>query len=65
MYIIAITFYVQKGVFIMPEYEKMYLKLFNAVTDALAALAEKNFGTAAELLRRGQETCEELYMDET
>ena len=49
----------------MPEYEKMYLKLFNAVTDALAALEEKNFGTAAELLRRGQETCEELYMDET
>ena len=48
MYIIAIIFYVQKGVLIMSEYKKMYLKLFNAVTDALAALEEKNFGTAVD-----------------
>ncbi len=49
----------------MPEYEKMYLKLFNAVTDALSALEKENFGIAAELLRKGQEDCEELYMTET
>lgn len=49
----------------MPEYEKMYLKLFNAVTDALATLEKENFGIAAELLRKGQEACEELYLTET
>ena len=30
----------------MPDYEKMYLHLFNAVTDALKALADQDLGQA-------------------
>ena len=34
----------------MKIYKKMYLHLFNAVTDALAQMARQNFGAAAERL---------------
>lgn len=49
----------------MPDYEKMYCVLFNAVTDALHQMEEMNFGTAATLLKLAQATCEEVYMEES
>ena len=44
-------------------YQKMYLTLFNAVTDALAALEAQNIGQAKDLLVTAQQACEELYLD--
>lgn len=41
----------------------MYSRLFNGVTDALSALEQQNFGTAAQLLRQAQQECEELFCD--
>ena len=43
--------------------EKMYLHLFNAVTDALEEMENRNYGLAAQLLKRAQQTCEEICMD--
>ena len=44
------------------DYKKMYLHLFNAVTDALGLLAEDD--RAAQLLRNAQTVCEELYIQQ-
>lgn len=44
-------------------YKKMYLKLFNYVTDALEALEGRNYGQAEDLLKRGQQEAEELYLE--
>lgn len=44
------------------DYKKMYLHLFNAVTDALELLPEDN--SAAQLLRTAQLYCEELYIQQ-
>ncbi len=44
------------------EYKKAYLSLFNAVTDALEALRESNYGQAAELLKQGQIQAEENFI---
>ena len=46
----------------MPEYQKMYVQLFAAVTDALEAMSQQNYGQAADLLRKGQQTAEEIYV---
>ena len=43
-------------------YQHMYLLLFHAVTDALSAMEHRNFGTAEEILKKGQIECEEYYM---
>lgn len=48
----------------MPDYEKMYHLLFNAVTDSLRQLEAMNFGVAAEILKQAQMDCEEVYMME-
>ena len=48
----------------MVDYQKLYAKLFNAATDALAALEQLNVGQAKELLRSAQQEMEELYMSE-
>ena len=45
----------------MPDYEKLYSALFNAITDALAQLEEQNYGISAEILRRAQREAEERY----
>ena len=47
----------------MEIYKKMYYRLFNSVTDALAAMAQQNFGAAADLLRRAQIDSEALFLD--
>ena len=46
----------------MPDYEKMYLLLFNCITDALRELQQQNLGKAAELLIHAQQATEVLYL---
>lgn len=45
-------------------YEKMYLKLFNAVTDALVQMENLNYGLAERILRDGQQKAESIYTGE-
>ena len=47
----------------MPDYKKMYLLLFNAVTDALDQLGRQNLGCAAEILKKAQADAEEVYIE--
>ena len=44
-------------------YKKMYLQLFNRVTDALTALERQDADRAANILYTAQKTCEQLYID--
>ena len=44
-------------------YQKMYIRLFNAVTDALEEMQQQNFGAARALLVQAQQDCEEIYLD--
>ena len=46
----------------MPDYEKMYHLLFNAITDALEQIEQQNFGSAKELLISAQQQAEEIYI---
>lgn len=48
----------------MTLYEKMYYHLFNAVTDALKALEEQNYGQAKSLLEQAQQEGESIYLGE-
>ena len=50
-------FYINDGL-----YKKMYLKLFNAVTDAVELLSKGKFLAARTLLIEAQRDCEELYI---
>ncbi len=47
----------------MPDYKKMYLHLFNSVTDALAALAERDPERAERILKKAQIDAEETYIE--
>ena len=47
----------------MPDYQKMYTTLFNAMTDAIENIEKLNFGEARELLIQAQQKTEELYID--
>ena len=46
----------------MPDFEKMYFRLFNALTDILDALERGDIGAARELIRQAQCDGEELYL---
>ena len=46
----------------MVDYEKMYLLLFNKITDALAELEKRNYGEAVDILQTAQKEAEEIYM---
>ena len=46
----------------MPDYEKMYHLLFNAITDALEQIEQQNFGSAKDLLIAAQQKAEEIYI---
>ena len=46
----------------MPDYEKLYHGLFNAITDALDALEKGNVLLAKCLLIRAQQAAEEAYL---
>ena len=48
----------------MPEYQKMYFHLFNAITDALVQLEQRNYGLAAEQLKAAQVDGENAYLTE-
>ena len=43
-------------------YEKMYYKLFNAITDALEQMESLNYGLAERILRDGQRKAENIYL---
>ena len=45
----------------MPDYQKIYCVLFNAITDALEQM-EKNPAKAKKLLVAAQQQTEELYI---
>ena len=45
-------------------YQEMYTHLFNAMTDALEALAAHNYGQAETLLRQAQLWAEERYLEQ-
>ena len=49
----------------MPNLEKMYFQLFNAMTDALEEIENMNFGQAKVILIQAQQECEEMYISET
>ena len=44
-------------------YNRMYTRLFNAVTDALVEMERQNFGAAHQLLVQAQQDCEDIYLD--
>ena len=44
------------------DYKQMYLKLFNAVTDAIEQMEQKNYGIAENLLKNAQSECEEIFI---
>ena len=46
----------------MPDHQKMYLLLFNAITDALEQLDAQNHGEARNTLIAAQQKAEEIYM---
>lgn len=48
----------------MPNYEKMYYTLFNAITDALRLMETKQYADAAIRLAAAQCEAEELYISE-
>ena len=45
----------------MPEYQKMYCVLFNAITDAIEEMG-RNVGVAKERLILAQQQTEEIYI---
>ena len=46
----------------MPDYEKMYHLLFNAITDALTQLETQNYGDVKDALISAQLKAEEIYI---
>ena len=46
----------------MPDYQKMYTTLFNAITDAIESIQQHNYGAAKEILIQAQQETEELYI---
>ena len=46
----------------MPDYEKMYHLLFNAITDALTQLEAQNYGDVKDALIFAQQKAEEIYI---
>ena len=44
------------------EYKQPYLTLFNAITDALLAMEQCNYGQAKVLLMEAQQEAEEQFL---
>jgi hypothetical protein len=49
---------------IMPDYEKMYFRLFNRISDAIGQVEETNYGLASDILKQAQVEGEEIYLSE-
>lgn len=47
----------------MPDYQKMYTILFNAVTDAIESIQHHNAALAEKILIQAQQETEELYIN--
>ena len=47
----------------MPDYEKLYLLLFNSITDALEALEDNNIKKAQLILKCAQSNAEDEYIE--
>ena len=45
-------------------YEKMYYKLFNAITDAMELLEKQEYQAALTLLERATQATEEIYISQ-
>ena len=58
---VFLTYYVHE-VMNMPNYEKMYFMLFNAITDAVRLLEENKIADASLKLMMAQYNVEELYI---
>ena len=50
-------FYINEGL-----YKKLYLHLFNAVTDALERLRRQDAASAQQILIKAQQDCEEIFI---
>lgn len=48
----------------MPDYQSLYLHLFNRITDALQEIEKQNFGRTADILRSAQQEAEEMYIND-
>ena len=46
----------------MPDYEKMYHLLFNAITDALTQLEAQNYGDVKDALISAQQKAKEIHI---
>ena len=46
----------------MPDYQKMYTTLFNAITDAIEKIQQRNCAAAEKILIQAQQETEELYI---
>ena len=46
----------------MPDYQKMYFTLFNAITDAVESMKQQNYGEAKKILILAQQEAEEIYI---
>ena len=47
----------------MVNYEKMYLVLFNGITDAVRNMEQQNFGFAQYTLVESQKKAEDIYIE--
>ena len=45
-------------------YKKLYLALFNAVSDAIRALEDFDAVSCLKILKNAQQKCEEMYISE-
>ena len=61
---VKLTYNADEVSFIMPDYEKMYYTLFNAITDALELLEQEQSADVAIRLATAQCQTEELYMED-
>ena len=46
----------------MPDYQTMYVTLFNVLTDAIEHMDHMNYGLARAVLVQAQQDAEELYL---
>ena len=46
----------------MAAYNKMYLLLFNAISDALEQMESQNYGNAKDMLIAAQQKAAEIYI---
>ena len=48
----------------MPDYQKLYTTLFNAITDALTQIDKLEIATAKQILIQVQQETEEMYIED-